>query len=166
MNKFRLNSKRRVIAKIVYGVGVLASMWALSLVPLAMAREEPFAASRDAVKLDPQIDWSAARLIAVQDANRYKTLDSFARESMAAMYGKDHLPGLSPLASLMEWLFNRDAYADTPVIKVAERGLQIHFTSQMTEAVRQRVAQTSLMTPHELADPTVVARMDELEGRA
>ncbi|MEP0845438.1 MAG: cytochrome c biogenesis protein CcsA [Phycisphaerae bacterium] len=132
----------------------------------SLASVQPFAASERAIGLDKQIDWSAARLIAVQDGGRYKTLDSFARESFSAMYGKEHLPGLTPVASLMEWLFNRDAYADAPVVRVKDKGIQIHFTAHMPEAARQRILNTGYMTPNELRDPVVRQRMDELEPRA
>ncbi|MBK8270944.1 MAG: hypothetical protein IPK83_22610 [Planctomycetes bacterium] len=53
---------------------------------------EPFDPSKKAAELDAVLDWSQARLIAVQDAGRYKTLDSFARESMTAMYGRESPP--------------------------------------------------------------------------
>ena len=60
----------------------------------AYGTAQPFSASGGAAALDPQIDWSRARLIVVQDGGRYKTLESFARETMGAMYGAEHLPGL------------------------------------------------------------------------
>ncbi|RIK63312.1 MAG: hypothetical protein DCC65_16105 [Planctomycetota bacterium] len=132
----------------------------------AGAADEPFAASKSAAALDAQIDWSRARLIAVQDDGRYKTLDTFAREAFGAMYGKEHLPGLSPAASLMEWLFNRDAYLDAPVIRLKDKGVRIHLSAHMPEAARQRIQQTGYMTPRELADPVVQQRIAELEPMA
>jgi len=146
---------------------IVAMIFTLAAPGLLIAEEDqPFAASQQAVELDGQIDWQQARLIAVQDGGRYKTLDSFARESMTAMYGKEHLPGLSPMASLMEWLFNRAAYADTPVIRLKDKGARIHLSAHMTEVRRQRIQKTGYMTPRELRDPTVEDRIAELEPRA
>lgn len=150
-----------------FGARFIAAGLALMLVaPGALAAKLPLAASERAIELDKQIDWSAARLIAVQDGGRYKTLDSFARESFTAMYGAEHLPGLSPLASLMEWLFNRAAYMDAPVVRVKDKGVKIHFTAHMPESDRQRIMSTSYMTPRELQGPVVQQRMKELEPRA
>ncbi len=143
-----------------------AALAAMLWVGVSVAVELPLAASARAAEMDKQMDWSRARLIAVQDGGRYKTMDSFARESMVAMYGKEHLPGLSPMASLMEWLFNRPAYADAPVIRVKDKGVKIHLTAHMPEAVRQRIMATGYMTPHELIDPIVQQRVAELEPRA
>jgi len=132
----------------------------------ARADEEPFAASQHAVELDKKLNWQTARLIAVQDDGRYKTLDSFARESMAAMFGREHLPGLSPAASLMEWLFNRPAYDDAPVVFIKDRGVRIHLSAHMSDAPRQRIRRTGYMTPRELQDPVVARRIVELEPLA
>lgn len=132
----------------------------------ALAGEKAFDASRDAVVLDGQIDWSKARLIVVQHDKRYKTLDSFARESLYAMTRSEHFPELSPMASLMEWLFNRAAYADTPVVNLKEPGVRYHFTSHMSSAVvRDRIRSTGKMTLREFADPMIERRVRELEPR-
>ena len=112
-------------ALVVLGAGVAT----------AAAGREPFAASAHAIALDQKIDWSALRLVAVQDGGRYKTLDSFAREAFSGMYGRESLPGLSPLGSLCDWLFNRMAYADAPVVRIKDKGLRIHFSSHMPDAV-------------------------------
>lgn len=135
--------------------------------PSAQAAEKAlFAPSIDAAVIDPQIDWSSARLIAVQDAGRYKTLESFARESMVAMYGKESFPGLSPLASLMEWLFNRDAYAEIPLVRIKDKGSRIHFSAHLPAEQRLRIVKDGYMTPNELADPQIEARIRELEPQA
>gem|GEM_PF-665668 len=143
----------------------VSSLVAAALITASASAAEPFAASSKALALDRQVDWSRAALIVVQDGGRYKTLDSFARESMAAMYGREHLPGLTPLASLCEWLFNREAYADTPVIRIRDRGLRMHLTDRMPEAARQRIVQTGYLTPRELVESSVQERLIELEPR-
>jgi len=147
-------------------VGLIAAVYLLLGTAEARAADEPFSASQKAVELDHKINWKSARLIAVQDAGRYKTLDSFARESLSAMFGKEHLPGLSPIASLMEWLFNRAAYEDAPVVFIKDRGVRIHLSAHMSDASRQRIRQTGYMTPRELQDPIVARRISELEPLA
>ena len=144
---------------------VLGLAFVLAAVP-ARAEETPFAASEKAAAVDSQVDWSHGRLIAVQDDGRYKTLDSFARETIYTMYGEEHFPGLSPMATLMEWLFNRDAYIDSPVLRIKDKGIRIHLSAHMPDASRQRIQQTGYMTPREFDDPVVAQRILELEPMA
>ncbi len=146
-------------------VACLATTLLLAISTGCRQPAEPMAASETAVKIDQAVDWSQAELIVVQDAGRYKTLDSFARECMAAMYGQDSLPGLTPVASLFEWLFNSDAYSDAPVIRIKDRGLRIHFSTHLPEKDRQRIVDTGYMTPNELDNPVVRRRIRELEPR-
>ncbi len=140
---------------------------ALFLVPAAAARDSgtPLPPSQTAARLDGQVNWGQARLIVVQDAGRYKTLESFARERISAMYGQAALPGLSPLASFFEMLFNKEAYLDTPLLRVKEEGLRIHFTEHMSDEARRRVRETGLLTPRELMDLKLRQRMQELAPR-
>jgi len=128
-------------------------------------RSQPYPASQQAATLDRQLDWTAARLLVVQEGNRYKTLDALARESLAAMTGQEHLPGLSPLASLFEWLFNRDAYQDTPLVRVKESGLRFELVAGFSEDRRQRILDTGYFTPRELADPGVNRALAQAETR-
>ncbi len=148
------------------GQGLLSAAALLFCATVSARAGETLDASARAAELDKQIDWSRAELIAVQDGGRYKTLDSFARESMAAMYGREHLPGLSPMASLMEWLFNRNAYQDEPVVRIKDKGLRIDFSTHMPKPQRDYIIQYGYMTPKQLQDPVVQDRMQELEPRA
>lgn len=126
--------------------------------------DEPYAAARQAAALDAELDWSRARLLAVQDGGRYKTLDSFAREWLHMMTRQDHLPGLSPCASLLEWLFNRDAYADAPLIRLRDPGLAARLATGLPEDKRQRILATKCFTPRELDDPAVARVLLQMEG--
>ncbi len=128
-------------------------------------KAEPLPVSKQAAALDAQIDWRNARLIAVQDGNRYKTLDSLARESMAALTGSEHLPGLSPLASLFELLFRHDAYVDTPIVKIRGKAMRADLSTRLSQAQRARIMDSGMMTPNELRDPSVQQRLRELEPR-
>ncbi|GMU83884.1 MAG: hypothetical protein AMXMBFR47_37540 [Planctomycetota bacterium] len=138
---------------------------ALFVAAAAAADRAPSAVSRGAIELDAKLAWKNARLIAVQDAGRNKTLHSFASEAMTAMTGKDRLPGLSPDASLFEWLFNSRAYADEPVIYIKDKGLRIEFSMHLPATDRQYVVEKGYMTPRQLADQKVQQRIGELEPR-
>ncbi len=135
----------------------------LSSSAAAYEDDGPLPPSKGAIALDAQIDWTRAGQIAVQDAGRYKTLESFARESMSAMTGKESLPGLSPLASLIEWLFNRGAYADEAVVYIKDKGLRHHFGAHLPAAERAYLLKAGKLTPRQLGDRTIMSRMRELE---
>ncbi len=136
----------------------------LVVLPLvSCGKSEPLEPSGRAAALDDQIDWSAASLIAVQDRGRYKTLDSFARESFAAMTGREHLPGLSPVASLLEWEFNRDAYADEPLIKVREKAVRMRLAGHLDAERRAELLESRHFTPREFDDERLNAQIREME---
>ena len=127
-------------------------------------KAEPYPASEAAARLDRQSTWSDARLIAVQEGGRYKTLDSFARESFSDITGSEHLPGLSPLASLFEWLFNRDAYADTPVIKVRSPNVRARLAAALSAEKRTRIEAYPYFTPREIFSPEIERLLTEMES--
>ncbi|MCA9243570.1 MAG: hypothetical protein KDA32_06425, partial [Phycisphaerales bacterium] len=131
----------------------------------ALAEEIPLPASTVAVGLDRQINWDSARQLAVQDDQRNKTLDSFAREKMLAMTNRDHLPGLSPMASLMEWLFNWRAYVDEPVVHIKDKGLRIEFGLTLPADLREDAYKTGKFTPRQMAQHPIVDRIEELAPR-
>lgn len=144
--------------------GVAAALLLIGVVLVGgCGAQEPHDASRQAAALDANLNWQHARLIAVQDRGRYKTLDSFARETMADMVGDESLPGLSPLASLMEWLFNSDAYSDTPVIKAGSRAIRIRLARLFEGDQQRRILETKRLTPRELFDPRVQSALAEME---
>lgn len=137
----------------------------LPLVANAADQELAFPTPDRAAELDAQIDWDRAKDIVVQDANVYKTLDAFAADAMYSLYGREHFPGLSPVASLFEWLFNFNTYADVPVVKVRERGLRLDLSATLDNDARARVIRTGRFTPREMYDPNIVRRMGELTSR-
>ncbi|MGE3182277.1 MAG: cytochrome c biogenesis protein CcsA [Phycisphaerae bacterium] len=132
---------------------------------LAAAERTPMPPSTATIELDRALDWKQARLISVQDNGRYKTLDSFAREAMTTMYGREHFPGCSPLASLFDWLFRSNAYADEPVVYIRDKGLRIHFSAHMPATERERIVRTGYLAFRQSFDQAVRARLQELETR-
>ncbi|MFN0135209.1 MAG: cytochrome c biogenesis protein CcsA [Phycisphaerae bacterium] len=133
---------------------------------LAHAAPPAFKADAKLVALDSAVDWSEFRLLAVQHAGRYKAFGSYSREMMSALIGGENLPGLTPYASTLEWLFNKDAYNDVEIIRVKDVGIRMHLSAHLEPETRQRIRDTGYMTPREfLSDTTVTQRMNELMGR-
>lgn len=139
--------------------GLLVALLLVSAAP-ALSGSEPL--NPKATALDQQIDWSRARLIAVQDGGRYKTFESFAREQFVAMSGKERLPGLSACGSLLEWLFNAQAYGDKPLIRVKDAVFHDAFAPYLSPESQQRLKQTKRITPKELELPQVQQAIREL----
>ena len=127
---------------------------AVALLPAGCDRDQaPLPPARAAAALDAKLNWNEARLIAVQDGGRYKTLDSFSREWLRMMYGAEHFPSMTPSGSLLEWLFNRDAYNDVPVIRIKDAGVRVLFEPGLSTERQKAVAESKRLTPRELADP-------------
>jgi ABC-type transport system involved in cytochrome c biogenesis permease subunit len=144
-----------------------ALILATALLPLIARAGQPtcYPASAKAAALDKQLNLANARLIVVQDGGRYKALDSFARESFSTLSGREQLPGLKPVTSLLDWVFNTPAYQDTRLIKVREAGMRARITAGMSAERREEAADDPYFTPRELADPTVDAVLAGLEAK-
>lgn len=156
-----------------------AAAYAASLVLLAvmLARsaaaddvqldERVKASLHSAALMESDIQWGETPLLVVQDRGRYKPIEAFARESISSMHGDSRLPELTPIGSLFEWLFNRDAYVNAPLVKVKERGMWLQFVAHLPPDAPQRVRilSTGMMTPNELADENVQQRLRELGPR-
>jgi ABC-type transport system involved in cytochrome c biogenesis permease subunit len=117
----------------------------------------------EAAALDEALAWDDARLLIVQANARFETLEAFARESFATMTGREHLPGLAPVASVFEWVFNGAAYADTPLVKVRSSGLRGQLATLFEGEQRDRIVKAGRMSPNELRLPHVTALLAELE---
>lgn len=148
---------------------IATALVTLQATALASKRGPAFQPAADLAALDQGLDWSRARLIVVQEGGRYKTIESFARESFAGLTANqvESLPELSAPASMFEWLFNMQAYMDAPVLRVKDKGLQIHFTAHLPEddPTRLRVRATGYFTPREYFSREVQARKRELQAR-
>ena len=141
----------------------LASLALMTVAASAFAGGQPLPASERAAQLDQQVDWSRARLIVVQEGGRYKPLESFAREAFAAMSGHESLPGLSPVASMLEWLFNREAYVDEPLVKVREKAVRMRLGAHLDDARRDELLDSRMMTVREFGAPEAVAQIREMQ---
>lgn len=135
---------------------------ALALVLPGCKQQPPLPPSQPAVAVDQQVDWSQARLIAVQEGGRYKTLDSFAREAFYDIYGREHLPGLTPLGSLFEWLFNRAAYEHAPVVKVGNAGLRNELADVLPANERQPALASKYFTLQQASSPAFQMKLRQI----
>jgi ABC-type transport system involved in cytochrome c biogenesis permease subunit len=137
---------------VIHAIGAVLLASGLLLVAGCGKPGEPLPPSKPAAKLDAKLNWRRARLIAVQSEGRYKTLDTFARETILHLYGQEHLPGLSPIGSLFELLFNAEAYAKTPLVNIKDPGVLVEITAGMSDDQRLRITTTKRLTLNELAD--------------
>lgn len=144
---------------------LLIGAWLLLAVAPLRASGSEIPLAPELVRLDQAVNWSNARLIVVQDAGRFKTLESYARERLQAMIGAESFPGLSPIGSLLEWHFNREAYADLRLIRIRDLGVQIHLSLHMPEVQRAAMRQSGRLTLREFYDAALLQRIRELEPR-
>lgn len=61
-------------------------------------------------------DWKAAGRIVVQDGGRLKPLDTFARELVADVIGKDRYEGQHPVETYFRWMSDGKRWSDMPLI--------------------------------------------------
>ncbi|MCC6357471.1 MAG: cytochrome c biogenesis protein CcsA [Phycisphaerales bacterium] len=130
--------------------------------PAAAADGIDFEPPAELAALDKAIDWSRVELLAVQHQNRYKTFDSFAREVLTDMTGKDHFPGLTPEASILEWMFNGNAYNDQRMIRIKDKGIRLNITAHMPAARADEIRKTGFITRNELRSPEIERRLREM----
>ncbi len=141
---------------------VLLVLTAFALATPLLA-EPQFTPQERAVALDQSIDWRRARLIGVQAMNRHKTLESFSREVMARITGQEQLPGLSPCASLLEWLFNRDAYLDAPIVYVRNAQIRAVLASALPNEQRFAAIESKYFSTADIASDPVAQALSELQ---
>jgi len=99
---------------------VLAVM--ILLVP-AFQNAPVFAA--DAVAALPKnLDMSVVRAIPVQHDGRWMPLDTVARDTVNAVTGDVFFRGTDPVALLLAWTFNPQAWFDTPLIRIGSAELR------------------------------------------
>lgn len=134
------------------------------LLSAAPARASDFQPDAALARLDQSLDWRPYALLAVQDAGRYKTLESFARETLTAMTGAPALPGLSPCASALEWAFNPDAYADTRIVYLKDAVMRREIAFDLPPERQEQAIATGWFTPRELTLPAVTRRLGELQA--
>ncbi|QOJ15603.1 MAG: cytochrome c biogenesis protein CcsA [Planctomycetia bacterium] len=141
----------------VIGIGATQRTAAQPLPP-------PFEPDEALIALDGAIDWTTFGLMAVQDQGRYKSLESFARETMGMLTGRSALPGLSPCASALEWAFNSPKYEHLRVVYLKDAVMRREFAIDLPKERRAQAERDGLFTPAELRSPAVQDRIGELRA--
>lgn len=69
-------------------------------------------------------NWNVAGQIVVQDGGRLKPLDTFARELVADVVGKDKYEGQSPVETYFRWMADGQRWADMPLVYLPKGDLR------------------------------------------
>jgi hypothetical protein len=140
----------------------------LSSVLLGTAR--PCAAEPERVAslrtMAPQLHLGQARLLVVQHDQRYKILDSFAREILADVHDRAALWDLDPLVVVLELAFDPRSYVDEPIIRIRNPGLRQHLTAHLPVEQAMAIRKTGLVSYRFLTSEVVASIMQDLSGRS
>ena len=71
-----------------------------------------------------EMDYSALAKVPIQDGGRVKPLDTFARESVRMVTGREQFEGLDSLDTLMQWISNPAPWDTKECILVENLGLK------------------------------------------
>ncbi|MCB9367454.1 MAG: cytochrome c biogenesis protein CcsA [Calditrichaeota bacterium] len=69
-------------------------------------------------------NWTLAGHIVVQDGGRLKPLDTFARETVSDVIGKDRYEGQHPVETYFRWMSNGESWVDMPLIYLPKGDLR------------------------------------------
>ncbi|MHB2016892.1 MAG: cytochrome c biogenesis protein [Candidatus Xenobia bacterium] len=72
----------------------------------------------------PGIDLSVIRAIPVQDAGRYKPLDTVARENVDLVTGKEVFEGWDPMELMLSWVVKPEWWRTQPIVVVNQKQLK------------------------------------------
>jgi cytochrome c-type biogenesis protein CcsB len=69
-------------------------------------------------------NWNLAGQIVVQDGGRLKPLDTFARETISDVIGKDKYEGQNPVETYFRWMSDGERWADMPLVYLPKGDLR------------------------------------------
>ncbi len=69
-------------------------------------------------------NWNLAGQIIVQDGGRLKPLDTFARELVSDVHGKDRYEGQNPVETYFRWMSDGSRWSDMPLVYLPKGGLR------------------------------------------
>ncbi len=78
----------------------------------------------NAARAEEAFDWNAAGHIAVQSGGRVKTLDTFSRELVKAIYGKSSYQNQNPVETYFRWMADGEYWANQPLFYLTKGGLR------------------------------------------
>lgn len=71
-----------------------------------------------------EFNWNLAGQIAVQDGGRIKPLDTFARELVTDVVGKDSYEGQHPVETYFRWMADGNRWSDMPLVYLPKGDLR------------------------------------------
>lgn len=97
-------------------------------------------------------------LLTVQYANRYQTIEAWARDVVKSIHGSTALDGLDPIVGALEVVFNARAHVDRDVIFIKDFGIRNDLTAHpvmLTRAEQDRIRRTGLVSYRFIRDDSV-----------
>jgi cytochrome c-type biogenesis protein CcsB len=121
------------------------------------------------LEIQDQIDVETLGSLALLDrsANRFSTVDSWARDAMRNTYGPDAFHGLDPVVAAIELMTNPQAYHDEPVIYVKDKGILRDLTKhpiEVSDDDRRGMFKSRRVSYTFLTSPAVSQRLDEIRS--
>lgn len=121
------------------------------------------------VEIQDQIDVETLGSLALLHgtANRFSTVDSWARDAMLNTYGPKTFHGLDPVVAAIELMTNAPAYHDEPVIYVKDKGILRDLTKhpiEVSDADRRRMFKSRRVSYTFLTSPAVSQRLEEIRS--
>lgn len=100
-------------------------------------------------EMEPKLKLDAFRLLVVQHAGRYQTVEAWARDVVKTIHGSDRMEGVDPVTAALEIMFNRRAHDDQNLIRVKELGLRCDISAhpvQVSDAEAKRIRTTGMVS--------------------
>jgi len=119
----------------------------------AQSQPAPGAAPEPVV---PDLDYTATDQVAILWRGRHVPMDSFARQAVKAVTGRERLRGHEPVGLVLGWLTRPDAWSDYPLIQVNYQPLKKELGLPIQET---RFAYNRLRHVLEQSDPQRLRKM-------
>src|SRR5688500_14691487 len=136
---------------------VFAILLSIAFVRSAVAADDAFASKLDLRPLET---------MTVQHQQTLKTLDSWARQTVATITGKSKLNGAPPLYTVLDMTFRGDAYRTQNIVKVRHVPLRMDFRQIefISDAEKDRILKEGTISLALWEDPRVQKAMLELSS--
>jgi len=121
------------------------------------------------IEIQDQIDVETLGSLALLhgSANRFSTVDSWARDAMRNTYGPKSFHGLDPVVAAIELMTNAQSYHDEPVIYVKDKGILRDLTKypiEISDDERHNMFRTRRVSYTFLTSPAVAQRLGEIRS--
>jgi len=114
------------------------------------------------------VDLSEIRAISVQHNQTLKTFDSFARQAISAITGRQTLDGREPSFTLLDMAFDPKAYRDRKIIKIRHVPLREEFRAleYLTDAEKDQIVKDGRISLSFWEDERVQRLMGRVQATA